>query len=119
MAAFRDVLSQIHRKVEGARAVSLIGLDGIAIDSIADDEIPLETLSAEFGSFIKSIRLANTELKTGDVEQFALVTEKYVTFLSSVTADYFILLVIEPQGNYGRARFELRKAKYALRDELS
>ena len=119
MPAFRDVLTDIHHKVEGARAISLIGLDGIAIDSIGDGEIPLETLSAEFGSFIKSIRLANTELKTGEVEQFALVTEKYVTFLSSVTQEYFILLVIEPDGNYGRARFELRKAKHALREELS
>jgi hypothetical protein len=27
-------------------------------------------------------------------------------------------MVLRPDGNYGRARFELSKAKYLLRDEL-
>ena len=65
------------------------------------------------------VRSANTELNTGDVLQFALVTEKYITFLSEVTPEYYILLVLRPEGNYGRARFELAKAKHLLRDELS
>ena len=76
-------------------------------------------LGAEFGGFIKSIRLSNTELNTGEVKQFSLTTEKYITFLSAVTPEYFILLVLKPDGNYGRARFELAKAKLALRDELT
>jgi hypothetical protein len=46
------------------------------------------------------------------------VTEHYITFLSEVTSEYYILLVLQPDGNYGRARFELSKAKHLLRDEL-
>lgn len=115
---FRKVLEDIRRRVEGTLAVSLIGLDGIAIETINPDRVPLDVLGAEFGGFIKSIRLSNTELNTGDVKQFALVTEKYVTFLSEVTPEYYILLVMRPDGNYGRARFELSKAKELLRDEL-
>ena len=115
---FKDILRGIQQKVEGTLAISLIGLDGIAIDSVNDKGVPLETLGAEFGSFIKSIRLSNTELDTGEVEQFSLVTERYITFLSSVTSDYFVLMVLSPDGNYGRARFELLKAKHTLRDEL-
>jgi predicted regulator of Ras-like GTPase activity (Roadblock/LC7/MglB family) len=67
---------------------------------------------------VKSIRHTNTELNTGEVLQFALVTERYITFLSEVTPEYYILLVLQPDGNYGRARFELAKAKHLLRDEL-
>ena len=115
---FRRVLEDIRRRVEGTLAVSLIGLDGIAIETINQDRVPLDVLGAEFGGFIKSIRLSNTELNTGEVKQFALVTEKYVTFLSEVTPEYYILLVMRPDGNYGRARFELSKAKELLRDEL-
>lgn len=117
MAAFRQVLSGIRDRVEGTLAVSLIGLDGIAIDSLNDGKVPLDVLGAEFGGFIKSIR-PNAELDTGEVLQFSLVTEKYITFLSAVTPEYFILLVLRPDGNYGRARFELSKAKNLLRDEL-
>jgi predicted regulator of Ras-like GTPase activity (Roadblock/LC7/MglB family) len=53
------------------------------------------------------------------VLQFSLTTEKYITFLSAVTPEYFILMVMRPDGNYGRARFELARAKVALRDELT
>lgn len=115
---FREVLAALQQNVEGTMAVSLIGLDGIAVETINDHNVPLDILGAEFGSFVKSIRHANTELNTGEVLQFSLVTEKYITFLSEVTPDYYILLVLRPDGNYGRARFELSKAKYLLRDEL-
>jgi predicted regulator of Ras-like GTPase activity (Roadblock/LC7/MglB family) len=112
------VLGGLRDRVDGALAVSLIGLDGIAVETIGDGEVPLDVLGAEFGGFVKSIRHANTELDTGEVRQFALVTERYITFLSEVTPEYYILLVLRPDGNYGRARFELSKAKHALRDEL-
>lgn len=116
---FRQILAGIHDRVEGALAVSLIGLDGIAVETVKGGDVPLDVLGAEFGGFIKSIRLSNTELNTGDVSQFSLVTEKYITFLSAVTNEYFILLVMRPDGNYGRARYELARAKPALRDELT
>lgn len=115
---FKRVLAGVQERVEGTLAISLIGLDGIAVETIGRGEVPLDVLGAEFGGFVKSIRHANTELDTGDVLQFAVVTEKYITFLSEVTPEYYILLVLKPDGNYGRARFELTKAKYLLRDEL-
>ena len=116
---FREALQAIRDRVEGTIAVSLIGLDGIAVDSLNEEHIALDVIGAELGGFIKSIRLSNTDLNTGDVLQFSLVTERYITFLSAVTPEYFILLVTRPDGNYGRARFELAKAKHALRDELT
>lgn len=115
---FRDVLTGLRDRIEGAIAASLIGLDGIAVASVGNRDVPLDVLGAEFGGFIKSIQHANTELNTGEVQQFSLVTERYITFLSEVTPEYYILLVLEPNGNYGRARYELSKAKYLLRDEL-
>jgi len=115
---FRDVLSGLVQRVDGAIAASLIGLDGIAVETVGAGRVPLDALGAEFGGFVKSIRHADTELDTGEVLQFALVTERYITFLSLVTPEYYILFVLQPDGNYGRARFELSKAKFLLRDEL-
>ncbi len=115
---FRRILAALRDHVEGALAASLIGLDGIAVETVSAEAVPLDIMGAEFGGFVKSIRNVKTELNTGEVLQFSLVTEKYTAILSAVTPEYFILLVLEPKGNYGRARFELAKAKHALRDEL-
>jgi predicted regulator of Ras-like GTPase activity (Roadblock/LC7/MglB family) len=115
---FKEVLTGLRERIEGALAASLIGLDGIAVETVRGSDVPLEILGAEFGGFIKSIRHTNTELNTGEVLQFSLITERYITFLSEVTPEYYILLVLAPDGNYGRARFELSKAKSLLRDEL-
>jgi len=115
---FREVLREIAEHVEGTIAVSLISLDGIAVETVSVDSVPLEAMGAEFGGFIKSVRVTNTELDTGEVLQFSLVTEKYIAFLSAVTSEYYVLLVLRPDGNYGRARFELARAKHLLRDEL-
>ena len=115
---FKEVLRSIADHVEGTLAVSLIGLDGIAVATVSYDSVPLEAMGAEFGGFIKSVRVTNTELDTGEVLQFSLVTEKYIAFLSAVTSEYYVLLVLRPDGNYGRARFELTRAKHLLRDEL-
>jgi predicted regulator of Ras-like GTPase activity (Roadblock/LC7/MglB family) len=115
---FRTVLRGLAERVDGTLAVSLIGLDGIAIESISFDSVPLDAMGAEFGGFIKSVRVTNTELDTGEILQFSLVTEKYIAFLSAVTSEYYVLLVLRPDGNYGRARYELARAKHLLRDEL-
>jgi predicted regulator of Ras-like GTPase activity (Roadblock/LC7/MglB family) len=117
--SFRDVLGGIRERVEGTLAVSLIGLDGITVEGLNPGSVPLDVMGAEFSGFIKSIRLSNTELNTGDVLQFSLVTEKYTAIVSAVTADYYVVLVTTPDGNYGRARFELARAKQLLGKELS
>src|SRR5207244_10627638 len=80
---FREILRSIAERVEGTLAVSLIGLDGIAVETVSFDSLPLDAMGAEFGGFIKSVRVTNTELDTGDVLQFSLVTEKYIAFLSA------------------------------------
>lgn len=117
-SVFRSVLETIRDRVEGTLAISLIALDGIAIEAIKAPDVALDVMGAEFGGFVKSVRLSNTDLHTGDVLQFSLFTEKYTTLLSAVTPEYFLLLVLRPDGNYGRARHELMKAKFVLLDEL-
>lgn len=116
---FRGILEELGSTVEGFLGVSLIGLDGIAIDSIVrSSDVMLDSLGAELGSFVKSVRVSSADLNVGSVEQFSLVTDRYITILSAVTTDYFVLLVLDRGGNFGRARYELRKLKFRLRDEL-
>jgi predicted regulator of Ras-like GTPase activity (Roadblock/LC7/MglB family) len=116
---FRAALERLRGSVPGTVAVSLIDLDGIPIDSALEADFPLDIWNAEFATFARTLRLSLSELDPGPIEQVALFTGKYVALLSAVTSDYYILMVMSRGGSYGRARFELMKARFHLRDELS
>ena len=115
---FREVLQQIASRVEGTLALSLLDLEGISVDSINPGGIPLENVAAELTATFKSIRVSNTGVDTGEAEQLSVSTDRYQIFLFSITSEYYVLMVMSPEGNQGRARWELKRAKHALQDEL-
>jgi predicted regulator of Ras-like GTPase activity (Roadblock/LC7/MglB family) len=119
MDVFKDTLRRIADRVEGARGVSLIGLDGIPIDSVEiDRDVPLDSVAAELTAFAKSLSVSRMDSETGEVDQFAVITDRAILLLSAVTKEYFLLVILRRDGNLGRARFELRKAALTLEKEL-
>lgn len=118
MNIFQDTLRRIAERVEGTIAVSLVGTDGIPIDSWgAEDQASLESLSAELGAFVKNSQRPQNA-PTATIEQVSVVSDASVAILSRVTAEYYLLLVLTREGNFGRGRFELRRAGLALEKEL-
>ena len=119
MNVFQDTLRRIAERVEGTRAVSLVGMDGIAIDSYGTVEgMPIESLAAELGAFVKSAEGTHTSFNSSSVQQLALVTDSSIAILSRVTEEYYLLLLLSREGNFGRGRFELARAALALEKEL-
>jgi predicted regulator of Ras-like GTPase activity (Roadblock/LC7/MglB family) len=119
MNVFQDTLRRIAERVEGAKAVSLVGVDGIPIDSYGSMEgLSIESLAAELGAFIKSSQNPNSSIYSEPVQQLALVTATSSAILSRVTEEYYLLLLLSRDGNFGRGRFELSKAALALEKEL-
>ena len=117
---FLDQLSQISNRIEGALALSLVARDGMPVESVSSDpSLDLEVLAAELVTQVRSITENHRELDVGEVQHLAVSTDRLTLMVSSVAADYYLLLVLGPEGNYGRARFELRRARLLLESELS
>jgi len=117
---FLDHLSRISNRIEGALALSLVAKDGIAVESVSSDpNLDLEVLAAELVAQARSITEDHRELHVGEVQQLSVTTDRLTLMVSSVAADYYLLLVLGPEGNYGRARFELRRARLLLEADLS
>src|SRR5262249_10228508 len=117
---FLEKLSQISDRIDGVLALSLVARDGIAVESVASDpDLDLEVLAAELVSQARAISENHRELEVGEVQQFSVTTDRLTLMVSSVTPDYYLLLVLGPEGNYGRARFELRRARLLLEGDLS
>jgi predicted regulator of Ras-like GTPase activity (Roadblock/LC7/MglB family) len=116
---FLEQLSRISDQIGGVLALSLVARDGIPVESVSSDpELDIEVLAAELVSQARSITENHRDLDVGEVQQLSILTDRLTLIVSSVTRDYYLLLVLGPDGNYGRARFELRRARLALEREL-
>lgn len=117
---FLDQLSRISNQIDGALALSLVARDGIPVESVSSDpELDLEVLAAELIAQVRSITENHRELDVGEVQQLSVTTDRLTLMVSAVASDYYLLLVLGPGGNYGRARFELRRARLLLEGDLS
>ena len=119
LMVFTERLQKIMGIVEGTRAVAIIGRDGIPVERIAGSEEPnLDLATAQFTDIAKRLQAANEELEAGALHEMIEKTDRYVALLRAITPEYFLLLILSPEGSLGRARFELRKAAADLHPEL-
>jgi len=118
---FREDLLAICGRVDGAVAASLMGFDGIAVET-AEVRVPegmeLQTLIIEYSGILSQVRQAAESLQMGKASEVSIRTEKLVAVARPLTPDYFVLLALSPDGNVGRARYELRVASPKLVAQL-
>jgi predicted regulator of Ras-like GTPase activity (Roadblock/LC7/MglB family) len=118
---FREDLEAICGRVDGAFAASLMGFDGIAIDTAqvnAPAGIEVQNVIIEYSGILGQVRQAAESLQMGKASEVSIRTEKLVAVARPLTPDYFVLLAMSPEGNVGRARYELRIAAPKLAAQL-
>jgi predicted regulator of Ras-like GTPase activity (Roadblock/LC7/MglB family) len=118
---FKEDLEQICGKVHGSFAASVMGFDGIPIETHearSPDGIEMTTLLVEYSGIINQVRQAAETLQMGKASEVSIRTEKLVAVARPLTPDYFVVLALAPEGNVGRARYELRVAGPKLAAQL-
>ncbi|RMG14513.1 MAG: hypothetical protein D6729_13655 [Deltaproteobacteria bacterium] len=120
---FREHLEGMLQQVDGAVAASLMGFDGIAIDTVEAggapaSDVDIHTMLVEYSAILGQIRQAAEVLESGRVVELAVNTEKVNTVLRLITDEYFVVLALAPQGNFGKARYVLRVTAPKLAGEL-
>lgn len=122
---FREHLESVVSTVSGSVACSLVGFDGIAVDTHqpearAEDAAAMELSAAltEYGNLLGQLKATVQTLKTGAVAEMSVNTEKIITIMRMVNAEYYVVLALLPDGNYGKGRYALRLAAPKLAKEL-
>jgi len=119
--SFQAHLESVVAQVEGALACSVMGFDGIAVETHqvpAAEAMELPTALVEFTNVLSQLRTAADSLKTGGVEELCIQTEKLTTVMRLVSPEYFLALAIKPEGNPGKGRYVLRITAPKIRLEL-
>ena len=120
MTALAEALRRVGQRVPHARALSVVGTDGILVESwrTPGEGISIEAVAAEAGRLLKAAASAGEPAGSREVREVATVTDRTITILSRVTAEYYLLLLLARDGSLGRGRFELARAAGALEKEL-
>ena len=119
--AFKEDLQRICGNVQGSFAASVMGFDGIPIETHEAqqaDGLELQTLLVEYSGIVSQVRQAAESLQMGKASEVSIRTEKLVAVARPLTPDYFVVLALSPDGNIGRARYELRVAGPKLASQL-
>lgn len=116
---FREILEKIVNNVEGIKGICIMGMDGIPIDQlVTDGSVSVEEVGVEMGSIIKKIEELSPFLKGGGLREFDLIFEDYLVIVRKVTNDYFVFAILDPYGNFGKARYYIRKMLPEIEKEL-
>jgi predicted regulator of Ras-like GTPase activity (Roadblock/LC7/MglB family) len=117
---FREVLERICNRVEGALGALIIAEDGIVVERhAASPAIDLDLAAVEFVGAGREIKRATESVDAGELEEMIVTNRARVTVLRLIGPGYYLLLVMDPGGLLGRARYELRRAAIELADEFA
>lgn len=119
---FLNTLTNVIDRIEGCSAVVILGIDGIPIERQVRDLDPaldIDLIATEFTTLVRRSMRTASDTELGEMREMILVTDLMTFLLRPITTDYFLLLALNPGGNVGRARYELRKAQLSMESEFA
>jgi predicted regulator of Ras-like GTPase activity (Roadblock/LC7/MglB family) len=119
---FIDTLTQITDRIEGSAGAIILGIDGILIERYVrdlDPSLDLDLIATEFTTLLRRSMRTASDTELGELQEMVFVVDRLTFLFRPITPEYFLLLALNPGGNVGRARFELRKARLALESEFA
>jgi predicted regulator of Ras-like GTPase activity (Roadblock/LC7/MglB family) len=120
LMSFREILKNLVEQVDGGQGAVIMGYDGIPIDEYIKEDVPLDVqlLSVEYATLLKEIKRTIDVLKTGDMEEISITTGLSRVLVRAVNQEFFIVLVLDKEGNFGKGRYLLKRDAPKVGEEL-
>lgn len=118
--SLREQLKQMVESVGGGIGAIIMGYDGIPIDEyvVPGLQIDLHVMAVEYAALLKEIKKTAEVLKAGDLEEISINTESANIIVRIINAEFFIVLALKPDGNYGKGRYILNRDATGIRQSL-
>ena len=117
---FKDIIKDIVDNIEGCWSGLMMGIDGVMVENYVKEEKTgdINTMSIEFANILKDICRSSEQLETGKVQEITIKTESMIYLIKMIDEEYFAAIILNPLGNYGKARYLLKKSILEFRKEL-
>jgi predicted regulator of Ras-like GTPase activity (Roadblock/LC7/MglB family) len=119
---FKEALEAILERTDGSIGALIMGTDGIAVEKVLSAEAQdanMDVAAAEFTSLIRNAQRTGNVTGLGNLRELVVQLDNAVFVMRLFSRDYFVVLALKPDGNFGRGRFELRKAELQLAREFA
>ncbi len=109
-ADVKDLLRGLVAGIEGAAGASIVGMDGTPVESLRIDQgFSLEEVAREGAVAGKLLDYLCQKADGGALDHIMLVAERYIIILAMAGPDHYVGLAMNPRGNVGKARLQLRR----------
>jgi predicted regulator of Ras-like GTPase activity (Roadblock/LC7/MglB family) len=118
--SYKDYLKSLAERVDGSLATIIMGYDGIPIDEYFVQATPfdLQLLVVEYANLLRDIRKTVDLLENGNMQEVSIASDKLRVLVRVISEEFFLVLVLAADGNYGKGRYLLSREALKLRDEL-
>lgn len=118
--SYKQTLKTVTESVGGGLAAIIMGYDGIPIDEYLVDysQFDLQLLTVEYANLLRDIRRTVELLENGAMEEVSIATDKLRVLVRIINEQFFLVLVITADGNYGKGRYLLSREAFKLKDDL-
>jgi predicted regulator of Ras-like GTPase activity (Roadblock/LC7/MglB family) len=116
---FADILKEVVNGTEGALGALVVGIDGIPVEEYAaGGDLDLQSMTVEYSSLLKEIEKGSQSARLGSTKEVTVIADKAMIMLRRLNDEYFMVLIISPDGNFGKGRFLLRMSVPRLLKEF-
>ena len=118
--SFRTILQGLVERVDGGQGAVIMGYDGIPIDEYIKEDLPfdIQLLSVEYATLLKEIKRTVEVLKTGNMDEISITTGLARVIVRPVSDEFFVVFVLDADGNFGKGRYLLKREAPRLREAL-
>lgn len=114
-----ESLKKITDDIPDALGIALVGTDGIVVEEVKrGDSLDFQSLGAEYCIIFKEVERASSSCALGTPLEVSIVSNETTVVMKRVNKEYFVILVLGSEGNFGKGRFLLRKEIVNLQKEL-
>jgi predicted regulator of Ras-like GTPase activity (Roadblock/LC7/MglB family) len=107
---FHPVLDGLRQRLEGSRAVVIVGKDGVLDHVIADQGADVDTLAGEYGTLVQIATRTSRDAGAGNLVEHIVVSDNYTVVARNISPDHFLIVFFQKPDQIGRARYELKTA---------
>jgi predicted regulator of Ras-like GTPase activity (Roadblock/LC7/MglB family) len=117
---FSKILQKIVDETGGGIGAVLMGYDGIAIEQFfsPDEEVDLQMVVVEYSNVLKEIRRTAEILSLGEMEEISIRTDRFILVIRMLNEEYFVALIINRDGNFGKGRYLMSRESPNLIEAL-